>query len=277
MTSKCARSCAIATGSSWLSSQTPSGTITSPVAGTATRLPSAPGLSSSQGSLAIFLSLMMSAIDAFLEGFDANAPHDVDEAFALAVALLEVGSDQLLDHVGNLLARKRRADYLSDRRRRPGAREPLVAADADLVPLLAVLVDAENADVTDVVMPAGIHAAGNVEVQLADVVDVVQAVEALLDRLRHWDGLGIRKRAEIAAGAGDNVGNEPDVSRGEAQSLRLLPQGVQVRLAHIGQNQVLLVGNPQLALAVAVGEVRHRVHLGISGVARRNAGLLERQ
>src|SRR5882672_11816203 len=121
MTSKCARSCAIATGSSWLSSQTPSrprarsqprcarhtasGTITSPVAGTATRLPSAPGLSSSQGSLAIFLSLMMSAIDAFLEGFDANAPHDVDEAFALAVALLEVGSDQLLDHVGNLLAR----------------------------------------------------------------------------------------------------------------------------------------------------------------------------
>src|SRR3970282_2179992 len=127
--------------------------------------------------------LMMTAINMLLEGFDSGAPHDVDEALFLAFALLEIDSDQLLDHVGNLLARAGRPDHLAQRRRRAGAGEPLVAADRNLVPLLAVLVHAEDADVSDVVMPARIHAAGNVEIDLADVIEVIQAIESLLDRL----------------------------------------------------------------------------------------------
>ena len=44
------------------------------------------------------------------------------------------------------------------------------AADRDLIELLAVLLDAENADVADMVMAAGIDAAGNIDVQAAEIV-----------------------------------------------------------------------------------------------------------
>ena len=56
-----------------------------------------------------------------------------------------------------------------------------------------------------------------------------------------------------------------------------LPERVQVALAHVGEHQVLLVRDAQLAEAVAVGEVGDRVHLVGGRVARRHAGLLERQ
>ena len=42
------------------------------------------------------------AIDPFLERGDADALHDVDEALGVAVAMLEVALDQLLDDLGNL-------------------------------------------------------------------------------------------------------------------------------------------------------------------------------
>jgi hypothetical protein len=42
---------------------------------------------------------MMAAINIFLEWFDADAPHEVDEALFLAVAPLEIKLDQVLDHV----------------------------------------------------------------------------------------------------------------------------------------------------------------------------------
>ena len=43
------------------------------------------------------------------------------------------------------------------------------AAERDLIELLAVLLDAENADMADMMMAAGIDAAGNVDVQPAEV------------------------------------------------------------------------------------------------------------
>src|SRR5262245_41769598 len=132
--------------------------------------------------------------------------HDVDEAFRVAVAAREVALDELFDHVGNLGTREGRADDLAERRAHARADLALVAADLDLVPLLAVLVDAEDAYVADVVMAAGVHATRDVHVDLADVVQVVEIVEALLDRLGYRDRLGVGERAEIAARAGDDVG-----------------------------------------------------------------------
>ena len=99
----------------------------------------------------------------------------------------------------------------------------MVAPDLDLIPLGAVLIDAEDADVADVVVAARVHAARDVEVELADVVQVIQVVEALLDRLGHGNGLRIGQRTEVAAGAGDDVGEQPDVRRREAQSARFVP------------------------------------------------------
>ena len=66
---------------------------------------------------------------------------------------------------GTSSAGKARAEDLADRgvlARR--------AAERDLVELLALLVDAEDADVADVVVAAGIDAAGDLDLELADVV-----------------------------------------------------------------------------------------------------------
>ena len=45
----------------------------------------------------------------------------------------------------------------------------LSAAEGDLVPLAAVLIHAEDADIADLVMAAGIHAAGDIQAQFANV------------------------------------------------------------------------------------------------------------
>ena len=69
------------------------------------------------------------------------------------------------------------ADHLAD-----AGVVALTAAERDLVPLLAVLIDAENADGAEVMVAAGVHATGDVELQFADVVLVIQILETLLDR-----------------------------------------------------------------------------------------------
>src|SRR6185503_3380142 len=126
-----------------------------------------------QRSSATTRCLMSCDIDAFLEGLDADASHGIDESLA-GVARLEIGFDEALDHVGHLVRRERRADDLAERRV-----VTLRAADRHLVPLGPVLVDAEHADVPDVMLAARVHAARHVDVDLADVVEVVEVVESL--------------------------------------------------------------------------------------------------
>src|SRR5687768_10172970 len=136
--------------------------------------------------------LMSVAIDALLEWFDADAMHDVDEALGFAVATFQIHTDKFFNHLRNIRARERRPEHLAERGRR------LISADLDLVPLLAVLIDAEDADVADVMVAARVHAAGDIQIQLADLVQVVEIVEALLDRLRDRDRLRVRQRAEVS-------------------------------------------------------------------------------
>src|SRR2546430_2123878 len=104
--------------------------------------------------------LIRLAIDIFLERCDTDAVHHVDEALCVAVALREIAVDQPLDDVGHLGACERRTDDFAKRRLEPRAYLALVAADLDLVPLLAVLIHAEDADVAHVVVAARVHAAG---------------------------------------------------------------------------------------------------------------------
>ena len=107
----------------------------------------------------------------------------------------------------------------------------LRAADRHLIPLVAVLVDAENADVADVMMAAGIDAAGHIQFDLADVVLKIEIVEALGDRLGHRDRFGIGQRAKIPARAADDVGQQSDVGRRHALFLGCLPQSRTSRIA----------------------------------------------
>ena len=106
----------------------------------------------------------------------------------------------------------------------------------------------------DVVVAAGVHAARDVEVDFADVENVVEVVEAGLDGVGDGDRLGVGEVAEVAAGAADDAGEQADV--GVVRPIaRRLPDGVEVGLPDVGKDDVLLVGNPQFAEAVAVGQI----------------------
>src|SRR4051812_1433872 len=124
--------------------------------------------------------LMSVAIHLFLERFGSDAMHDVDEAFGVGVAMFEIALDQALDDIGNVCPGKGRPKDFAERSAECGdvagamTGFPLVSADLDLVPLFAVLIDAEDADMAYVVMTAGVHAAGDIEIQLADVVQVIE-------------------------------------------------------------------------------------------------------
>ena len=83
--------------------------------------------------------------------------YDFNEALGLAVALHQVNLYKLLDYVRDVGSRKRRAKHLAQRCAGPRVVGiALISADLDLVPLLAVLIDTEDADVADVVVAAGV-------------------------------------------------------------------------------------------------------------------------
>src|SRR5438093_7687385 len=100
-----------------------------------------------------FARLDRRGIDMFLERRDAEALRGVDEAFVF-VAFAHIHLQQAVDHFRHLQRRERRPDDLADRRV-----IALRAADRDLVPLAAVLVDAQHADRADMVVAAGVDAA----------------------------------------------------------------------------------------------------------------------
>src|SRR2546430_9721183 len=110
----------------------------------------------------------MRRIGALPEGPEAHAAQGVDEAFALG-AQGAIHLDHSLDGRRDFVLRHRRTDDFTER-----GEAVRRAAEGDLVPLLAVLVDAEDADVADVVMAAGVHAAGHLDLDVAQVVQVVE-------------------------------------------------------------------------------------------------------
>src|SRR5206468_7582291 len=116
-------------------------------------------------------------VHARLEGRDAEALHGIDEELVV-VAVVEVGLDEAGHDVGHVGGRERGADDLAECRL-----AALAPADGHLVPLGPLLVDAEDADVAHAMMAARIHAARAVEVELADAMEITQAVEAALHRL----------------------------------------------------------------------------------------------
>ncbi|MNE20201.1 hypothetical protein D3C80_1133100 [compost metagenome] len=134
----------------------------------------------------------------------------VDEALVFGT-LFNVDIDQLLDHIRHVVLGKGRTEDLAQAGVTAGA-----AAEGHLVELFAFLVHPENADVADVVVTTGVHAAGDVQVQFADVEQVVQVVETALDGFGNRDRLGVGQRTEIAAWAADDVGQQTDVRRGES-------------------------------------------------------------
>ncbi len=106
---------------------------------------------------------MIRCIYALLERVDTDTAEGVDEGFFLGPAF-HVDLDDLVDHVGHLLLGEGRAEDLPE-----AGVARRAAAEGDLVELRAFLVDPEDADVADMVMAAGVHATGDVQVDVADV------------------------------------------------------------------------------------------------------------
>ena len=184
----------------------------------------------------------------------------------------EIGLDQSLDDIDDFVGRDGRSDDLTDR----GA-IALRAPDGDLVELFTVLVDAEDSDVSDVVVSAGVDAAGDVDLDLADVVQRVQVVEVLLDRIGDRNRPGIGEVAEVPAGAGDDVRGQPDVRCGQPCLAYLVPEYIQIGAAHVGQHQVLFVGDADTPEAKALGPLGDVLHLLRGDIPRHRAGPLGRQ
>ncbi len=68
----------------------------------------------------------------------------------------------------------------------------------------------------DMMMTAGVHATGDIEVERADVMQIVEIVELLLNGPCYRNGSGIRQAAVIAAGARDYIGQQADIGRSES-------------------------------------------------------------
>src|SRR5262245_8965994 len=116
---------------------------------------------------------LTSRIDALLARIDADARDGIDEKLVRPLAQLEIGGGDVLDHVGDLAVRHRRTQNLAELGVLVGA-----AADRHLVIFLAVLLDAEDANVTDVMVTAGVDAAGDVDVQPSEIAGQIEIPEA---------------------------------------------------------------------------------------------------
>src|SRR6266566_6700724 len=215
---------------------------------------------------------LMSCMDALLERLDADAFHGLEEDFPGPLAQLHVSRDDVLDHVDDLAVRHRGTQQRAELRVLVGA-----AGDRDLIILLAVLLDAEDADVADVVMATRVDAAGNVDVQPVEAAREIEIAEPAGQFLRDRDRARIGEAAIVEARAGDDVRHQPDVGGRDADRVERTPQRVKILLAHVGQHEVLLVADADFAGAVAIGEVGNRIYLIGGGIAGRFAFRLERQ
>src|SRR3954454_20722135 len=236
------------------------GTRTSPLSGSGVSTASLTKLSS-----AIFPPLT-SGIDALLEGFDAEALHRVHEQLFGPLAQRQISFHDVLDDVGDLVEFDAGADQIAECGTLVGA-----PADGDLVDLLAVLLDAENADVTDMVMAAGVDTAGDIDVQPADQIGQLMIGEAPRQLLRDRDRARIGQRAIVETRAGDDVSDQIYVRRRQPELVERLPQRRQVTLGDMRQSEVLLVAPADLTEGVFVGEIGERIHLLGGGIARRRA------
>src|ERR1700722_535690 len=133
---------------------------------------------------------LTSRIDALLERLDPDPLHGFEKNLIRARPQLQISRHDILDDVRHLRIGNRRTDQGAEPGLLVGA-----AADRHLEELLAVLLDAEEADMAHMMMAAGIDAAGNIDVQSPEIVGEVEITEA------PGQLLGDRNRAGIGEAA----------------------------------------------------------------------------
>src|SRR5207248_7200350 len=162
---------------------------------------------------------LTSGINPLPEWFDTEPLHRIDEQLVGIGAQREVGLNNILDHISDFGIGHRRPDQASELCVLVGA-----AANRDLIELLAVLLDTENADMADVMMTAGVDAAGNVDVQSPDQIGGIVIGKAPRQFLRNRDRARIGERAVIQPRASDDVGHQIDVGGRKTDLVERFPQ-----------------------------------------------------
>src|SRR6266568_6752442 len=142
---------------------------------------------------------------------ETEAPIGFNKALA-RLALRQIDGDDLVDGFRHMLCRQSGAQKFAEREFFGG-----VAANGDLIRLLAFFLEAENADMGDVMMAAGVDAAGHFDIQLANVLLLRRIGEMARQVLRQRDRTGRRQRAIIKAGAAQYIGDEADIRRGQIE------------------------------------------------------------
>ena len=111
------------------------------------------------------------------------------------------------------------------------------------------------------VVTARVHATRHLDLDLTEIVEVVEIIEALLDLLRHAQRARIGETAEIQPRARDHVRQRADVRHREPEAAQLAPDLVQIDLAHVRKQQVLVVRGANQPEAHALGEGGDGLHL----------------
>ena len=111
--------------------------------------------------------------------------------------------------------------------------------------------DAEEADVDRVMLPARVRAAGDVDAQAADVGETF-LLQQVADRLREATRLGHGEVARVGARAGDDVAGELGAGLGHADHLQPLVQDGQLRLGEVAEDDVLAVRQPDVRSELAL-------------------------
>src|SRR3569832_1209340 len=220
-----------------------SDTIAPPLSGNAASSATVANVSSAVTGLPP--STRMSGIHLFLIGdvlerLHADAAIGVEEALA-RLAHFQIVVHHPLHHVRDLMLAEARPHDVADARVFRAR-----AAELELVVLHALLVDAQDADMARMMMPAGIDAAADLDLQLTDLLLPHDIGELLGDVLRNRDRARIGEVAVVQPRARDDVGDQPRIRRGEVQRLQPGKDRRQVALAHMRQHQILLVADAHL-------------------------------
>src|SRR4249920_143215 len=211
-----------------------------------------------------------SAIEGLLEWRRTDPAPGGEEVFAV-VAVGKIGRDDGVDGIRHGFGPEARADDGADR-----GVVLRAAAERNLVELGAFLVDAENANIAGMVMPAGVDAAGHVEAKRPDQLLTCRIFEALGDLLGDRDRAGIGEVAIVEARTADHVAQEMVIAGGKPLGFELVIDGEQISARDVGQDEVLGVVHPRLVPAVALGEIGNEIHLVRACVAGSAPRLFER-
>src|SRR5690606_9906381 len=181
---------------SWPASHRSAGIKTGLSSGISMDSPAAGRGTTTQSSLRIVPSAAItSGIYPLLERIQTDPAIAVQKGF-LFRPVFHVNIDQLGDDLWHFLTSEGRPQNLAD-----GGVVVRRSTQADLIELFAFLVDTQNTDVAHVMVATGVHAARNVEVDGAKVVQEVQVIKTTLDCFGHRNRLGVGQGAEIAARA----------------------------------------------------------------------------